>query len=108
MTCARKENEQSMKPRITVNLTAKGEFEIWLNEAGRELLVKRLQALSERNDHFHLGPAEIGEVEVCSRPYRADDRILEYGKVLFRTDDWDRQYFPHVLDAGAATSGRDS
>jgi hypothetical protein len=89
-----------MKPRITVDVNAHGEFEIWINEAGRELLVKKLQALSERNDHFHLGPAEIGEVEVSSCPYGPDDRILEYGKILFRTDDWDRQYFPHVLDAG--------
>ena len=96
-----------MKSRITVNLTTKGEFEIWLNEAGRELLVKKLQALSERNDHFHLGPAPIGEVEVRSYPYRPDDKILEYGKVLFRTDDGDQQYFPHVLDAGTTKSGRD-
>jgi hypothetical protein len=83
-----------MKPRITVNLTAQGEFEIWLNGAGRELLVKKLQALSKQNDHCHLGPTGIGEVEVCSHPYRPDDQILEYGKILFRTDDWDLQYFP--------------
>jgi hypothetical protein len=87
-----------MRARITVNLTATGEFEIWLNEQGRNLLVRELQHLSEKSDHFHLGPAGIGEVEVSSLPYRPDDKVLEYGKVLFRTDAWDKQYFPHVLD----------
>ena len=87
-----------MKPRITLNLTASGEFEIWINEKGRDLLVQEMQRLSENNDHFHLGPVAIGEVEVSSRPYRPDDKIVEYGKVLFRTDEWDQQHFPHVLD----------
>ena len=86
-----------MKPRITVNLTAAGDFEIWLNPAGRDLLVRELQRLNEKNEHFHLGPASIGEVEVSSVPYRSDDKVLEFGKVLFRTDDWDQIYFPHVL-----------
>ncbi len=45
-----------MAARITVNLNAKGEFEIWLNPEGRDVLVKELQGLSETNDHFHLGP----------------------------------------------------
>ena len=86
-----------MKPRITVNVTADGEFEIWLNSAGRDLLVNELKRLNEKNDHFHLGPAPAGEVEVSSVPYRPDDKLLEFGKVSFRTDDWDRQYFPHVM-----------
>ncbi|MBL8703704.1 MAG: hypothetical protein JNM30_02615 [Rhodospirillales bacterium] len=88
-----------MKPRITVNMTAQGEFEVWVNPAGRDLLVQELQRLNEKHEHFHLGPESIGDVEICSRPYRPDDRILDYGKVLFRTDDWDRQFFPHVMDA---------
>ncbi len=90
-----------MSARITFNLAANGEFEIWLNEQGRDLLVRELQQLGEKNDHFHLGPADIGEVEVSSRPYRPDDRVFEYGKVHFRTDAWDKQYFPHVLDETA-------
>jgi hypothetical protein len=90
-----------MSARITVNLAANGEFEIWLNEQGRDLLVRELQRLSEKSDHFHRGPADVGEVEVSSRPYRPDDKILGYGKVLFRTDAWDKQYFPHVLDETA-------
>jgi hypothetical protein len=86
-----------MKPRITINLTTSGELEIWLNEQGRDLLLKELSHLGPKRNHFHFGPAEIGEVEVSSRPYRADDKIIEYGKVLFRMDEWDRQYYPHVF-----------
>lgn len=87
-----------MAPRITINLTAKGLLEIWLNEEGRDLLVRELQHLSEKSDHFHLGPAETGEVVVSSLPYRADDQILEYGTVYFRTDAWDREFFPHLFE----------
>ena len=93
-----------MKPRITINLTEMGELEIWVNETGRDLLVSELQRLSEKKDHLHFGPAEIGELGVCSRAYRPSDRILEYGKVLFRTDDWDMQHFPHVLDADSQSN----
>jgi hypothetical protein len=90
-----------MSARISVNLTANGEFEIWLNEQGRDLLVRELQHLSEKADHFHLGPADIDEVQISSRPYRPNDKVLEYGKVYFRTDAWDKQHFPHVLDETA-------
>jgi hypothetical protein len=84
--------------RITINLTGQGELEIWLNEEGRDLLVRELQQLSEHSDHFHFGPAPAGEVEVSSVPYRSGDQILEYGKVYFRTEAWDREHFPHVLN----------
>ncbi len=88
-----------MKPRITVNLNADGEFEIWINEEGRDLLVQELQRLNKGNEHFHLGPDEFGwDIQVSTRPYRPDDKILEYGKVLFRPDEWDKQYHPHVFD----------
>lgn len=86
-----------MKSRITISLTADGDLEIWLNEEGRDLLVRELQNLSPKNDHFHLGPVELGEVELSSRPYRTDDKLIEFGKVLFRTDEWDKQHYPHVL-----------
>ena len=85
-----------MAARITMNLNAEGELEIWLNPEGRDLLVKELQGLSETNDHFHLGPSPFGEVEISNRPYRPNDKVLEYGKVLFRTDAWDVKHFPHV------------
>jgi hypothetical protein len=84
-----------VKPRITMNLAASGELEIWLNEAGRDLLVKELQALNEKNEHFHLDPSR--EVEVSTKAYRPTDNVIAYGKVLFRTDEWDRHYYPHVM-----------
>jgi hypothetical protein len=87
-----------MSARITINLAASGVLEIWLNEQGRDLLVRELQHLSEKWDHFHLGPADNGEVVISSRPYRPDDKVLEYGKVYLRPDAWDKEYFPHVLD----------
>jgi hypothetical protein len=86
-----------MAARITLNLTVDGNLEIWLNPEGRDILVKELQRLSERNDHFHFGPGLSGEVEVSSRTYRSDDKLLEYGKVLLRPDTWDAEHYPHVV-----------
>jgi hypothetical protein len=87
-----------MSARITVNLSAKGEFEMWLNPEGRDIVVKELQGLSETNDHFRFGPKTFSEVEVANRPYRSDDKLLMRGKILFRTDAFDAEFFPHVLD----------
>jgi hypothetical protein len=87
-----------MKPRITIDFSANGELEIWLNEAGRDLLVRELGHLSEASDHFHLGPEEQGgEVPLQAQPYRKDDRIIAWAKVLYRPDKWDEEHFPHVL-----------
>lgn len=87
-----------MKPRITMSLTSGGELEIWLNEEGRDLLVRELQALNENSEHFHLAPLEYGEIKLSTRAYHPTDTVITSGKVLFRTDEWDRRYFPHVLD----------
>lgn len=85
-------------PRITLSRNAEGELEILINEAGRDLLVRELQHLSESSDHFHLGPEELGgEVPVQTKPYSAGDEIIEWGKVLFRPDKWDEEHFPHVI-----------
>lgn len=100
-----------MKPRITVCLVADGSFEILLNEAGRALLIQHLQCLDCAHDHFHLdhhedvGLAEAAEVPLCSIPYRAGDQVLEHGKVLFRPDDWDREFFPHVFGGSSPSRG---
>jgi hypothetical protein len=86
------------QPRITFSRNEDGVLEIWLNEPGRDLLVRELTQLSERNDHFHLGPEEHGgEVPVRTKAYRAGDEIIDWAKVLFRPDAWDAEYFPHVL-----------
>ena len=87
-----------MTPRITLTVTEGGEFELAVNEAGRDLLVYELQGLSETNDHVHLAPDEdLGELVVSTRPYRPTDKVLTWGKLLFRPDAWDKQHFPHVM-----------
>jgi hypothetical protein len=89
---------RTMKPRITVNVTPLGEFQIWINAEGRDLLVRELQRLDTVHAHFHLMPEGCdAEVEVSSLPYIDTDKVFECGRVIFRTDEWDRQYFPHVL-----------
>ncbi len=87
-----------MKPRITINLTSNGELEIWVNDEGRNLLIRELQALSEKSEHFHLGAWPGAEVELEARAYRSTDKLVTSGKVLFRTDEWDRANYPHVLE----------
>ena len=89
-----------MKPRITINTSREGELEVWLNEAGRDLLVQELQRLSERSDHFHLASEGYdGDVPLQTAPYRDGDEIIEWAKVMLRTDAWDAAYFPHVFNA---------
>lgn len=78
-------------------MTAEGELELWINPEGRDTLIKELQGLNERNDHFHFGAYEGAEVQLKANPYRPTDTIIHSAKVLFRTDDWDQTYFPHVL-----------
>ncbi len=69
-----------MSARITINLAADGTFEMHLNAEGRDLLARKLLSLSEKNDHIHLAPNGMGEVEVSKRPYRTDDKVLEWGR----------------------------
>jgi hypothetical protein len=92
-----------MQARITINLTTEGLLEIWLNEQGRDLLVCALQHLSRENDHFHIGPKDMGELEVSSIAYRSSDTVIEWGKVMLRPDEWDARYFPHVMGDGEPT-----
>ena len=89
-----------MAARVTMNLNADGEFELWINEEGRDLLVRELLALNDCNDHFHLMPHEWwsgAEIDLSLKGYRPNDKIISSAKVLFRMDDWDREYFPHVM-----------
>jgi hypothetical protein len=95
--------EVAMRARITVSVRPDGYFEIYVNEAGRELLIKELEGLNQRRDHFHLDHyddadiADATDVALSPIPYRADDRVLLNGRVLFRLDEWDVKYFPHVM-----------
>jgi hypothetical protein len=90
-----------MKPRITISTTPSGQLEIWVNEPGRNLLVKELQGLSKKSDHFHLGTFEGAGVEMEDKAYNPTDTIVHAAKVLFRPDEWDQRHFPHVLSESA-------
>jgi len=87
-----------MNERITLSLSKGGELQIMLNEAGRDRLVRELQRLSIENDHFHLDPDGMIDVQVSKRPYNDGDQVFEWGKVMFRPDEWDAVHFPHVLE----------
>ncbi len=78
-----------------------GELEIWLNEQGRDQLVRELMALSETSEHFHLASFDGAEVKVSGRPYRATDSILHVGKVMLRPDQWNRTHFPYSIQDSA-------
>ena len=44
-----------------------------------------------------MGTYEGAEVRLCSKPYRQTDEIIHAVKVSLRLDEWDVQYFPHVM-----------
>jgi hypothetical protein len=82
-----------------MSLATGGELEIRLNDEVRNLLIRELQSLSEKNnEHFHLSAWGDAEVRLSGNAYRPNDKIIGAAKILFRTDEWDRQYYPHVLD----------
>ena len=87
-----------MKPRVTVSIDEEGILEIWINEAGRDALLKALSDLDERNDHFHLTTdLTWGDITLSDIPYRSSDSLIDTAKVMFRPDKWDLKYFPHVF-----------
>lgn len=86
------------RPRITVSRGHDGFLQIWMNPAGRDLLVEQLQGLSEHRDHVHIMPEDMDpEVPARSQAYTPGGEVMEWGKMLFRPDEWDEKYFPHVL-----------
>ncbi len=91
------------KPRITFGVKKDEQGEpvevlLYVNRAGRDQLVAELQNLSEQSDHFHMQPDElIPEVLIGDVPYEAGEVMPSHVKVMFRPDEWDRQYFPHVM-----------
>lgn len=91
------------KPRITVVVKKDengepAEVFFYFNPEGRDLLVEELQRLSEKSDHTHMGPEDWGmEVALDQVPYVEGEIVPGHVKLMFRTDEWDRQYFPHVM-----------
>ncbi|MEQ1617457.1 MAG: hypothetical protein ABL883_03810 [Terricaulis sp.] len=93
------------KPRITfaVKKDEQGEpveIYLYLNAEGRDQLVSELQHLDERSDHFHMHPEDEPNPEVPMRAiaYLPSEETVPYHvKVMSRPDEWDRQYFPHVM-----------
>ena len=91
-------------PRITV-VTLKNENDeatsvnLYVNPEGRDLLVRELSRLSEKSDHFHMDAAEWAiEVPLQTTAYDPGaETIASNVKIMFRSDDWDREYFPHVM-----------
>jgi hypothetical protein len=54
--------------------------------------------LNEKNHHSYLGAFDGAiDLEMQDLAYRPNDTIVDNAKILFRPDDWDRGYFPHVL-----------
>jgi len=81
-----------------MSLTKEGQFELSVNEAGRDKLIELLKGLNRNHEHFHMAPAEFEhDCAVSEVAYRTTDRVLSWGKVLFRPDDWDREHFPHLI-----------
>ncbi len=90
------------KPRITMTLSEDGAFfELYLNEAGRLQLIRELQALSETDDHLHLDPDGIGDLTTSKSAYQPGQTVVAHGKICLRKDEWDAEFFPHVLAADA-------
>ncbi|WP_233350567.1 hypothetical protein [Henriciella barbarensis] len=88
---------------MTVSINRDGQFELYLNESGRDLLVAELQKLDRKWEHFHLdnfGDPAIEfatDVPLSVVPYGEEDKVFKHGKVLLRPDEWDEEYYPHVM-----------
>ena len=87
-----------MKPRITICVDENGGVDLYFNEAGRAQFIEELAALDRSNDHFHFAPDNlIGDVVTQDIPYNKNQVSYAWGKVSLRPDDWDEEYYPHVM-----------
>lgn len=92
------------KARITVVVTKDDKGEpaevfFYFNPEGRDLIVSELTHLNDKSDHFHMHPAEWEmEVPLEMRAYVPEqETCMSHVKMMFRTDEWDEKYFPHVM-----------
>jgi hypothetical protein len=91
-----------MKPRITVTVdrSDNGEpvaVEIYVNPAGRDHLMEQLAALDSSHEHFHMFSRAWGSDELGQNAYDPQKPVVHHLKVLFRLDEWDQEFFPHVM-----------
>jgi len=71
-----------MADRITINIASSGVLEIWLNEEGRNLQVRELQALNQNNDRFHLMPGDVpSDIELSTRAYRPTSGDVGHSRI---------------------------
>lgn len=97
-------------PRITV-IAKKDENDdpagvyLYLNPEGRDLLVNELNRLSEKSDHFHMGTKKWAmDLPLEMKAYEPEiETPVSNVKVMFRPDDWDQKYYPHVMTESAET-----
>ena len=93
-----------MSARITMNLTSDGVLELWLNEEGTRSPCPRTSSARYAQRAFStwlMGRRGSRLLQLSTRAYRPTDTVLEAGKVMLRTDEWDRTYFPHVMGESA-------
>jgi hypothetical protein len=89
-----------MKPRLTIFKDEQGILQIFLNESCRDELIDALKSLDKQNDHLHFAPEEFGMdvIQTSTIPYNKTDEVFEWAKLCLRPDEWDKKYFPHVLE----------
>ena len=89
------------RPRMTVQINGEvgsQEVQIYLNPEARHWLIAELQKLDRSDDHFHVFSFEDwGGLQLSDVPYGPSDKTVPALKVLLRYDDWDAEYFPHVM-----------
>ena len=93
------------KPRITVTYTRgeSGELDevlFYMNPEGRDLFVEELKRLDENWDHLHMQAEEwTVDLPLRMKAYTPDkEELVSAVKMMLRPEEWDRKYFPHVLE----------
>jgi len=55
--------------------------------------------MSDKNDHFHLFSfQDDDELRLSEIPYHEGDKIFTAAKIMLRMDEWDKKFFPHVME----------
>lgn len=89
------------RPRMTVQISGQEgaqEVEIYLNPEARRWLIAQLTKLDRTDDHFHAFSFEEWEgLQLSKVPYDPEDKPACALKMLLRYDDWDAEYYPHVM-----------